>query len=163
MAVQQNDKLALQNCCNRRLGSDPFLFFCQSVPHSPPREFPLTQVRVLHTPFQGGVSHTNPTHKPHRADARGTLWRITGRRGERIVRGRERLFSQPRNRNRWQERLRYSLIDPYSLSLTSSVPRYRHFCWRSQNRISRLPAEIWSGPCIQACYLSPDNRLHRSR
>ena len=119
-------------------------FFCQSVPHSPSREHPLTQVRVLHTPFQGGVSHTNPTHKPHRADERGTLWRITGRRGERIVRGRERLFSQPRNRNRWQERLRYSLIDPYSLSLTSSVPRYRHFYWRSQAVESTYQKSIWS-------------------
>ena len=90
------------------------------------------------------VSHTNPTHKPHRADERGTLWRITGRRGERIVRGRERLFSQPRNRNRSQERLRYSLIDPYSLSLTSSVPRYRHFYWRSQAVESTYQKSIWS-------------------
>lgn len=83
---------------------------------------------------------------------------ILGRRDGWTGRDCGKLLSLPRNLNRWQGRLRYNLFYPYLQNLTSSAPRCRHFYFPFQNRISLLPAGIWSGQCNQVCYLLPGNR-----
>ncbi len=72
------------------------IFFLQTYKILPkcPTSTPLTalvgRIGVLHTLILGGMSHSEGRHKAHRADARGTLWRVgRGRLGRWAVEGHE--------------------------------------------------------------------------
>ena len=64
------------------MGSGPFGTIFQPNHRAPPKCPTTTRVRAYSqadergtSPFPRLVSHTNPAHKAHGADERGTLWR----------------------------------------------------------------------------------------